>query len=123
MRRSEERGSYRMLRQLNVFTVKAIAPLLVGRLINERGVGHMSKAKTYNEGANDERTAIVAKLRRDKRDHGPKGTRSDSWIERYLEKLIGWMMERSQRTGYAPGGIGKKLVRPTTKTRPSVKAK
>lgn len=75
------------------------------------------RLKTYNEGANDERTAIMAKLRRDKL----KAVKISPLVAKYLDTAIDWVMNRAARAGYAPGGIGRKLVRPTPKTRPVVK--
>jgi hypothetical protein len=72
--------------------------------------------KTYNKGANDERTALMAKLRRD------RASTTDIWVMAYLDTLMDWLMGRATRAGQAPGGIGRKLLKPTTKTRPAVKA-
>jgi len=81
----------------------------------------MPKVKTYNEGANDERTAIMAKLRRD------QGKANRYWDEgpvaNYLTGMIDWLMGRTKRAGQAPGGIGRKILKPTAKTRPAVKAR
>lgn len=59
------------------------------------------KPKTYHEGASDERKAILAKLRRDKRQ--TRGVRYD-----YLDELIDWILKRDERYNARPGGLGRK---------------
>lgn len=56
---------------------------------------------TYNEGANDERDAILAHIRR---LHSHFGT--EEW--RVKERLIKWLLGRAKRYNAAKGGLGKK---------------
>ena len=58
--------------------------------------------KTYHEGANDERTAILAKVRRMKKDIGPSGlVLGKPWLE-YLRQ---WLLLRNERYKAKAGGL------------------
>lgn len=55
------------------------------------------KTKTYSAGANDERTAIIAKVRR--------MTKKSIVIDG--QKLLDWLLTRDERCNKRKGGIGK----------------
>ncbi len=57
--------------------------------------------KTYNAGANDERTSIIAKVRRviKKLRCGP--------AQEELETLLEWLLTRNERYNKRKGGLGK----------------
>ena len=57
-------------------------------------------AKTYHEGANDERTAILAKVRRAK-----KGNSDLSTAKLMLDDLEKWLLQRNERYRKNPGGL------------------
>lgn len=59
------------------------------------------KPKSYSEGANNERTAIIAKLKRDE-----KG--ASVWASSYIDDLIAWIKKRHSRCDKRPGGLGRK---------------
>lgn len=59
------------------------------------------KPKTYNQGANDERTAVIASLRRDFLKY--RGAVSD-----YIDWKIKWLLQRNERYNAKAGGLGKK---------------
>lgn len=61
----------------------------------------MPRAKTYAAGANDERTAILAKVRRMIRQAVLVQTRED------LEMLAKWIGKRDERYNKRKGGLGK----------------
>lgn len=63
------------------------------------------KSKTYNEGANDERSVWLAKLRRALKSF--PATSGALEIRVFLEELIDWGKQRAARTK-KPGGIGRK---------------
>ena len=55
--------------------------------------------KTYHEGANDERTAILAKVRR--------LSKSENSVEslNVLDVLVEWLLSRNERYKKNPGGL------------------
>ncbi len=58
------------------------------------------KTKTYNQGANDERSAIIAKVRRSLRQVA-YGVQLDG--RTFLE----WLLNRNERYNKRKGGLGK----------------
>lgn len=59
------------------------------------------KPKTYNEGANDERTVWMRKVRMlVKRDSG--------YVQPSIMELLAWGKKRAERCNKKPGGIGRK---------------
>lgn len=61
----------------------------------ESGIVNAGRKKTYHEGANDERTAILAKLRRMIRDGSILPIRD----------LEDWLLKRNERYKKNPGGL------------------
>ena len=65
--------------------------------------GPKPKAKTYHEGANDERTSWLASLRRDLKTEG----HNDS-VRSYIQDKIAWGLKRNERYDAKPGGLRKR---------------
>jgi hypothetical protein len=55
------------------------------------------RTKTYHQGANDERTAILAKIRR------MRGFQRGKWLVR--RSLINWLLQRNERYKKRKGGL------------------
>ena len=62
-----------------------------------------ARPKTYHEGANDERTSILAKVRRERKRLGPG--REDAWRDQCLAALEKWLLQRNERYKKNPGGL------------------
>ncbi len=65
------------------------------------------KLKTPNQGANAERTAILAHLRRERRAlRKSYGAHASGMCT--LDSLIDWVSERSERSSKRAGGLGRR---------------
>lgn len=62
--------------------------------------GQLNRKKTYHQGANDERTAVLAKIRRAK-----KGFPNFSPTKLTLDNLENWLLWRNERYKRNPGGL------------------
>lgn len=65
--------------------------------------GDVKRTKSYHEGANDERTAILAKLRRVKKLH--LGENEECCGDTLLSGLINWLLTRDTRYKKRNGGL------------------
>lgn len=59
------------------------------------------KPKTYHEGANDERTAILAKVRRERK----KAEKENPWIMSGMRQFEAWLLQRNERYKKRNGGL------------------
>lgn len=63
--------------------------------------GLQPKRRTYHDGANDERTAWLASLRRDEQiEKSPA-------VIAYIQKKVKWGLGRNERYNAKPGGLGR----------------
>jgi hypothetical protein len=92
-------------------------PDAVGAVLAPSGEGEgEGENVTANRGASETRAAIQDKIRRMLRDG-----KYDCACGAELRRLSEWIDLQAQRAGHKPGGLGKKLIRPTIKTRPTPK--
>lgn len=78
---------------------------------------------TANRGASETRAAIQDKIRRMLRTAKRlNNTEARGWLAA-LADLAEFIAGMAQRAGYAKGGLGQNLIRPTIRRRPAVKAK
>jgi len=66
----------------------------------------MKKSKTYHDGANEERSAILAKVRRLKK-YWAMGEDHRSALDRLID-FEKWLLRRNERYDARTGGLGKR---------------
>ena len=69
----------------------------------ERGKYLKRYTQTYHEGANDERTAVLAKVRREKKSVMHISHLEQVWL--FLLDFEKWLLQRNERYKKNPGGL------------------
>lgn len=61
-----------------------------------------AKKKTYQDGANEVRSSVLAELRSDLESI------PSQIVKKYIRRKISWMLGHNERTNSRPGGLGKR---------------